>query len=95
MKLEYFTIMRGEQKPDVYGGEECNEHIPRWEAYAEGDMDSDMTEELTLMAKNFMPGTRITVEEPCCPKCGMNATLCSETNDCDYDWKEWADNEYS
>jgi len=96
MELNYFTTMRATMKPDTYGGEECDEHIPMWEAYAEGDMDSEhSTEDFILSPKNFPAGTKIIVQEPCCPKCDMNASLCMETDDCDFDWKAWADDEYS
>ena len=96
MEMEYFTIMRAEQKPDVYGGKECDEHIPMWEAYAEGDMESEhSTEPLTLDPKSFPPGTRIIIEEPVCPECHCAASVCMEVGECDFDWKEWADNLYS
>jgi hypothetical protein len=92
-ELKYATVMRAEQEPDVYDGENCNEHRHRWETYCEGDKDSDGVDgPLTLDPKQFMPGTRVIVQVPCCPnpECGLPCEVC----DCGFDWKAWADNEY-
>jgi hypothetical protein len=79
-------------EPDVYGGENCDEHIPGWTAYFHGDMDGDGGSPcLELAAKTFPPGTRVIVQMPVCPECDEIQEFC----DCGFDWKEWASNEYS
>jgi len=90
--MEYFEIMRAEQKPDCYGGENCDELIPMWDAYAEGDKESEHSDaDIILKPKLFPPGTIVSVKIPCCPKCGVNAEIC----ECGFDWKDWAQNKYS
>lgn len=60
------------QKPDVYAGDNCTQHRPRWEAGAEGDKGGvDTCILLTLDAACFPPGTKVVVSEPECPHCGM------------------------
>lgn len=81
--------------PDVYGGESCEEVIPRWLAYAEGDMDSGYEENIVLDAKYFPPGTKISVLEPCCPKCSQVSEFCRSDESCDFDWDTWALDQYS
>ena len=95
MELEYFNVMRAEQKPDVYGGKNCDEHLPRWEAFAEGDMDSDFLEEISLDPKQFPAGTKVVVMEPVCPECNCNASVCQAVGECKFDWREWAELRYS
>jgi hypothetical protein len=95
-KAEYITVMWAEQKPNCYGGKEFNEHIPMWDAYFEGDKDSEHSEDnLILDPKLFPAGTKIIIQEPICPKCEMSASLCIEIGECDFDWKEWAEDKYS
>jgi hypothetical protein len=86
--IKFAEIMRAERRVDVYGGDSCEEHIPRWWMYAEGDKDSDESREpLTLRPENFPAGTLVTVEIPVCPDCGTDAQMC----DCGFDWKKWAE----
>ncbi|MFA5324448.1 MAG: hypothetical protein WC373_17360, partial [Smithella sp.] len=78
--------------PDIYGGKNCDEHIPQWRVYAEGDMDHDvMLEPLVLRPDAFPPGTQIIISEPFCPDCGMRHNECC----CGFDWKAWAEEKYS
>ncbi|PKM43244.1 MAG: hypothetical protein CVV05_15470 [Gammaproteobacteria bacterium HGW-Gammaproteobacteria-1] len=93
--MEYHQTMWAEMKPDVYDGENCDQVRPRWHAHAEGDMDSDYTETVTLDSKQFPPGTKILVMEPCCPKCGMIPDLCRTDEGCDFDWDAWTLDQYS
>lgn len=84
-------IMRAERKVDCYGGESCEEHIPLWWMFAEGDKDSDQSgEPLTLKPEHFPAGTRITVEVPACPDCECHPEHCQ----CGFDWKQWAEDRY-
>ena len=89
--MEYREVGRATMKPDVYGGENCDEHTPGWTAHFDGDMDSENGLPcLELAAKTFPPGTQVIVQMPVCPACDEIQEIC----DCGFDWKEWADNEY-
>ena len=88
--MKYREVGRAEMKPDVYGGENCDEHVPGWTASFEGDRDSERGLScLNLAAKAFPPGTQVIVQMPMCPNCDMIQEIC----DCGYNWKEWANNE--
>lgn len=90
--MKYRQVVRAEQKPDVYGGDSCDQHEAQWDVYAEGDRDSETSKApLTLDPKDFPAGTRITITVPVCPRCDCDAGLCR----CTYDWKAWAENQYS
>jgi len=94
-ELKYFVIMRVEQKPYCHGGENNDEHIPMWDDQLDQDDDGTRSpDEIIWSPKNFPAGTKITVEEPICPKCNLCASLCMET-DCDFNWHEWAENKYA
>lgn len=87
-------IMWAEMSPDLYAGETCDQVRPRWHCHAEGDMDSDHMESISLDAKHFVPGTKIVVMEPECPQCGMVASCCITDKACDFDWDAWRDDKY-
>lgn len=89
--MEYEEIGRAEMKPDVYGGDNFETHIPRWECSFKGDMELEFIRELELSAEGFVSGTRVIIQEPVCPECEMTASICN----CGFDWKAWAENEYS
>ena len=90
--MESSEIMRAELKVDVYAGEKCDEHRKYWNAYATGDMqDEDFSEPIELALEQFPPGTKITITVPCCPDCEE----IQETCDCGFDWKKWAEEQYS
>ncbi len=94
--MEYQNIMMAELKPDVYGGDACDEIEPRWEAYADGDMDSDTFKTpIQLCCESFPPGTKVTVSVPCCPKCGQQVEICRADDDCHFDWDKWVQEQYS
>lgn len=101
--IEYSGEFYAEMKPDVYGGPNYDEHIPKWDVWAEGDKDGPgpMDAELVLYAGIWPPGTKVTVEVPCCPKCGLPASInaleliMNEFCECGFNWKEWATNKYS
>jgi len=95
METKYFRIMSTEMKPNVYGGDDCNIHEPRWETYAEGDMDSETDHgDIVLDCKTFPAGTIVIIKTPCCPKCDMDVEMCKSTENCDFDWKEWTEDRY-
>lgn len=98
--------MSAELKPDCYGGANADRIVHQWDAYAEGDMESeDGLRTLSLAARTFPPGTRVTVSEPCCPSCGevrsaiyptpKRGPLFADKCDCGFDWKAWTLDRYS
>lgn len=94
MSDDYREIMQAEIKPDIYTDDGIPE--PRWEAYAEGDMDSDTFKDpIVLECTQFPAGTRVVVYVPCCPECGQDVEMCSSDECCDFDWVEWVENKYS
>lgn len=95
-KIKHTQIMRAERTAYVYGGESDEEHEPRWAIHAEGDRDNVVDKEpLILRCEQFPAGTVVTVEVPVCPECGLDAELCEANEDCGFDWKQWAEDEYS
>lgn len=94
--MKYEVGMRAELKVDCYGGESCEEHERHWWMYAEGDRDSDRSADpLVLDIKYFPPGTKVTVEFPVCPDCGLHAGHDADTCDCGFDWKNWVEEQYA
>ena len=89
--------------PDIYSGKTCDQVKPQWSGAAEGDKNGyeyiDHT--ITLSAKTFPPGTRVSIHEPECPKCGQ----CRERNypddgfearcDCGFDWDLWVQEQFA
>lgn len=93
--LNYKTIMWAEMKPDLYDGENCDNIRSRFEIFCDGDMSSDYVDIIKLDASTFPPGTKVLVELPCCPECGMDVELCKTYESCDFNWEEWRDDCYS
>jgi len=104
--LEFQEAMRAEQVPDIYSGDDCDEHQPRWMAWSESDKDGPgEIEDIRLMPGSFPPGTVVRVMVPCCPQCGTSADLALDMGTaspegigscgCGFDWKEWAGDRYS
>lgn len=98
--------LTAEMKPDCYGGETCDQIRPRWYCYAAGDKQGDYEHEpMTLDARLFPPGTRISVEEPVCPDCGdarepilptpATGPVFGSKCRCGFDWEAWTLSEYS
>ncbi len=96
MAVGYKQTTWAEMKPDLYHGAGCNEVKPLFECYTEGDMDSEpRMEKLTFMAADYPPGTKIIVLEPTCPSCELTPELCGLDSECEFDWDNWRDGEYS
>jgi hypothetical protein len=93
-KMKYLDVFNAEQSPDCYHGKDFDEHKHYWKAFAEGDKESDALTEINLSAELFPAGTIITVKEPCCPDCGVPASICIES-ECEFDWKQWTEIEFS
>lgn len=94
--------MQAELKPDCYGGETCDQIIPRWWCFADGDKQGDFEQgPLQLVATMYPPGTVVSVQEPTCPDCGElrhpvgRVGLWVDNCRCGFDWKEWTLNKYS
>ena len=97
-EINYNTTAWGEVKVDVYAGENCDQHRPYIEACCEGDMDSEQMDDFSFDAKRWPPGTKIRIEVPCCPKCEHDAEFADENGICqcgEFDWKNWAEEQYS
>ncbi|WP_029066529.1 hypothetical protein [Labrenzia sp. DG1229] len=102
--MEFRETQSAVQAPDIYDGPKCDQHRPQWTGSAEGDQDGPepIGETIELAANTFPPGTRVTIEEPECPECGMVPTHMNKPGqsgnwecDCDFDWKNWADEQFS
>lgn len=93
--MKYHKIGQFEMKPDLYGGETCDQLEPRWDGFFEGDEDGDIGETITLVASTFSPGTKILIFEPECPKCQQVQSICKEDDSCDFDWHSWIEEKYS
>lgn len=97
MGIEYNVVSGAEIKANVYGGDNCNEHMPYIETWCEGDMDTDTAQEISFDVKRWPVGTKLTVKVPCCPECELDAEhqdkqgLC----ECGFNWKNWAEEQYS
>lgn len=90
-KLEYLQVGCAEMSPDIYGGEDCNEHIAQWKAYFDGDKDSGFVDVIKLDSAHFPAGTRIVVSMPMCPDCNETQETCQ----CGFDWMEWIEDNYA
>lgn len=94
MKMKYKEIAWAEMKPDCYGGEDCDEVIPQWWEFYDGDTEDDEGEEsINFAAKNYPPGAKITVTVPLCPKCDEDQEM-HNSEDCDFDWSVWTKDTY-
>lgn len=66
--------------------------------YCEGDMDSSgPMDEISFDKKRWPVGAKITVEVPCCPNCHLDAEFADDKGKCEcgFDWKNWAEEQYS
>jgi len=99
--ITYIEIMTAELKVDCYCGENADEHTKYWNGYCAGDkQDDDFKEPIILDVALLPPGTKVIVKEPACPKCGEVYGNCmvrgyGNENECDFDWKNWAEEQYS
>ena len=98
--MKHVEVARYEMKPYIYGGDNMDKHIPQWWGYAAGDKQDDTgPERITFNPKNYPPGTKITVEVPVCPRCGEVYKNCMVRgygeDECDFNWKQWAEEQYS
>lgn len=95
-KLKMQEIGWAEMKPDTYGGDDGETHIPGWDAHFDGDMDGEYNlEELQLSAQHFPPGTKVVISVPSCPECDTASEVGEDQCQCGFDWKQWTEGEYS
>lgn len=87
-KIKYVERQTFRQEPDCYDGESCDQLRPRWmTSYPkEGDEEDGEVLKLEIAASNLPPGSRITIEVPCCPKCGDPADA---RTDITANYREW------
>ena len=101
--MKYRETMNAEMAPDMYGGPDCDQMLPRWCASTEGDMgDGENHETLELAARTFPPGTRVVISIPECPDCTEPADMYFDPEtgktgpcQCGFDWEAWAGDTYS
>lgn len=87
---KYEQIGRAELKVDCYAGKTGDQHKPEWDGFFDGDMEGGkIGKKLTLNATNFRPGTRVIIQEPCCPDCDATRELCELDKGCAFDWQAW------
>lgn len=90
--MRYKVILSGEMKVDYYDENE-SKYI---ESTFEGDMASERMTSLIIDPRRWPTGTKIKIEVPCCPNCGVDAEYQSlPFCECGFDWRQWAENEYS
>ena len=98
----YRETMWAEMKPDLYDGENCDQLLPEWDAYADGDKEGDRIDIIEFAAKTFPPGTKVTISEPLCPNCretrsydDISLKSFADKCDCGFDWKTWVEKLYA
>ncbi len=98
-QMKMVEVDRARMEPDVYDGPNLDRHRPRWIISIPKQGDEDMGEKLILNAENFPPGTQVIIQEPLCPKCEEVYENCMDRGGgdlaCDFDWKKWAEGQYS
>ena len=69
----------------------------RWTLPIEKEGD-DYLDKVEFYAKDWHPGTIITINVPECPRCGDEAPWGPDIGmncDCGFDWKEWWEKKYA
>jgi len=102
-KLDRKEVQWAELRLDMYDGPNCDQKRPEWHGYAVGDKDGhSVSGNIILNPKTFPPGTRVSIEEPICPKCreprhfaDINFSAFIDKCDCGFDWQAWEEGEFS
>ena len=98
VKWETSDAVSVEMSPDVYGGENCDEVVPRW-AITGRSGSPDHEDTIEMDAKHFPPGTMVEVSEPICPVCDHPARYKDTDGIClgckKWNWNEWMQDRYS
>lgn len=70
----------------------------------EGKEEDGETLKITLDARQMPPGSRVTIEVPCCPKCGEPADILVDPLKrfrkwpncrCGFSWRKWVEENFS
>lgn len=106
--IEYVDRQTFRQEPDCYAGERSDQQRPRWmTSYPkEGDEEDSETLKLEIPAASMPPGSRVTIEVPCCPKCGDPSDINVGSGDmvafqewpdchCGFSWRKWAEGRFA
>jgi hypothetical protein len=96
MNLQYRTVQQSEMKPDLYDGPNCDIARPRWVADIEKEGPEEIPGNIVLDPSKFPPGTRVLIQVPVCPDCGLDEEFAADGRcGCGFDWHAWRDNQYS
>lgn len=93
-------------KTNCYDGKNCNGLRPEWwtSAPKEGDYKHGETLELKIDAANLPPGSKVIIEVPCCPKCGLQADAVTDPRknykawpncECGFSWRKFCHDNFS
>ena len=101
--ITFTETMWAEMRPDVYRGENLDEHKPQWTGWAVGDTGEEtINGDMELSPGHFPAGTKVSLSVPLCPKCGDSSDIYwdhdngkSKDCGCGFSWKEWAEEQYS
>ncbi|MDE1493237.1 hypothetical protein [Xenorhabdus bovienii] len=95
--ITYKTASWGEVKVDIYSGKNSDERRSFIEVFCDGDMESETIDEINFDSNRWPVGTKIRIEIPCCPECGLDAEFQDEEGacECGFDWRNWAEEQYS
>lgn len=70
----------------------------------EGDEEDGETLKLEIPAKMMPPGSRVTIEVPCCPECGDPADMRGDDGNghtvwpkcsCGFSWRGWVEDNFA
>jgi hypothetical protein len=100
-KLEYIERERYWTQPDCYDGKNCNQLRPYWWTSAPKEGNYRETEILKweIHARLLPPTSRVTIEVPCCPKCGDPADALTDPTKlyrawpkcrCGFSWRKFS-----
>ena len=96
IKMKFKTVNTFEMSPDMYHGRDCNEVRPRWMVGVEKEGPTEINGSIELNPSMFPPGTRVLIQVPECPECGIDAEFATLGKcECGFDWNEWRDSHYA
>lgn len=104
--MQYVTRQDWHQEPYCYDGPGCDKQRPRWmTSYPkEGKQEEGKVLKLEIPAESLPPGSRVTIEIPCCPECGDPADINTDWNEtytvwpsckCGFSWENWVNENFS
>lgn len=94
--MNFKTVQTAEMAPDLYHGANCDKVRPRWVADVEKEGREEVNGFLELIPAMFPPGTRVLIQVPTCPECGLDAEYAANGKcECGFDWDAWRDDRYA